>query len=904
MADFNEILVAARTNRAIEEADTDRAITGSRLVAGVTNKSVAVQPSQTIRISSGGDNSFQTAGNQDPRGQVPPNTLNKLPRVYGSAVVGGVVIDAVKHDVSTHGSHTVSTIVYAMVLSDMDQSGFDYYEDNTDTRRPPFTCATVYRDNAEVSMDSGAGVANKVDALVAIADGAITDVSNANIRVNVYAGNSTSSAQIFPGTQAQNAYDIMPGWDANVTMEDTVFAIVQVTALDQNATPGPEVKINNFGDWRFDISSLGYQLWDSANVMNNVVKPLSNPAYALQDYLTNDKYGVGLVNSDLDIDSFEAWAEHCDENLSYSYYFNGFQTIGARDTYVVGGVLDTQAPIVNNIEAICNAGQGTLSYDDKQGKFRVLINRAMSTAEQSAAFHFTSDNILSQIAVSTTDLYSLYNFAEVTFNNSLQQDIADTIIMETDAADKLQNEPTAGTSLELAMVNDRPRAAYIGNATLKQSRVGTVAKLSADHSSMVVDVGDFVKVTDSGKGWTEKFFRVMRIDEESDFGSIACAFTLAEYISTPYDKIIYWLSTDDAFGLGVGEERFYDGTLGSLTFDSPFVNYDYSPEYSFYNGLYVYGYPGQDGYTVNTDTGATATAPIASSPLNVQPSAPDLNNESWLIARAGTDVSSGDPAYDTFILTVLDQTGVKYNGVDTKFETYAEQFPDDYVGIPMNKLKKTSTIKLQWQYVNSSNPDGSLRHPPEYSNVYQSASFTYTDASCLGNDMIDTYGENSQISAYWVDAQLTNNRTGIYEMGSHTHDVTNHKPGKWTFEGEYKMNWSNINISGTETFAAAPKANITFVNTSNVDSVIVEVNAPGVSLDSDEVINNYTNNAGKVRTFSHDFTLDAHDYGLDTDWYASRVTASISVNVNSIWDTTIQDTSYTITNKSPLYRDQ
>lgn len=911
MADFNTILteVSASKTTPVED-DSVRTLSGASLVAGVTPKVVDSQfISQTVRISSGGDNDFRTGDNQSDRSQVPPATDNKLPRIYGKATTGGVIVDAHKTD--------ANTLIFAMVLSEMDADRFDYYDKSATTWDPAFTIDAVYRDNDQCTFSASTGNKDQVITLTDLGDGSTRDVSNANISVWAWAGNSSSTAQIFPdnrpnhGTYDVNAYDIFPTWDSNVTMEGTVFAIVQVTYLDQEA-PLAEVKIDQFGSWRFTVQTEGYVDEDEPS---STYKELYNPGYALWDYLTSDRYGVSLSNADIDTSSLTAWADYCEENVAVAadYLVAGGSSatfpdgssgyINNVDRYRIDGFINTQRPVRENIDTICAAGQATFGYNNKTGLFQVLVNRPMTVAEEAAAFHFTSDNITSRINVSTTDLYSLFNFAEVTFPNYLQQDAADTVFVETPTADKLQNEPISGTSFALPVVSDRPRAASISNVNLKQSRVGTVAKFTADHSTMVVDVGDFVKVSDQLKGWDEKFFRVIRITESENGGAVTCSFTLAEYQSEPFEEIIYYDTTDEPYATGFGEARFWYSS-GALTFDSIYETFQYDPDGdNIYPGLYVYDYPasgfGNIVYTANAIVqSSVSTGSSPTSVINV-PGGPDLTNESWLLLRNGTG-NPGEPDYSNTQITISSSditTGI--------FIDAAGQQDYDYVGIPVDKLPQSGSYTFDITYINATNNsaefDYSKRVPPEYSNTYTSAAITVNDRSIDGNAMLNTYGTNSQIVDLWPDYQTTPTAGSRVYFGTKKHDVVNSKSGVWTYQGEYTVYYDPTSFSGAEYLNVAPGGNIMFVNSSNITNQVFEFNAPGVSLDAAQIADPANNN-NQTHTFSSTISFDPADYGLTSDWYASRCNAHISVQHNSLTNIATTDTSYSLTNQSPLYR--
>ena len=77
----------------------------------------------------------------------------------------------------------------------------------------------------------------------------------------------------------------------------------------------------------------------------------------------------------------------------------------------------------------------TLSYNYKTGKFGVNMTRAFTgfggSYEGYDRFDFNKSNILGEVAINTTDLYSLFNFNECTFPNYAGRYQSDTVIVTT-----------------------------------------------------------------------------------------------------------------------------------------------------------------------------------------------------------------------------------------------------------------------------------------------------------------------------------------------------------------------------------------------------------------------------------------------------------------------------------------
>jgi hypothetical protein len=432
--------------------------------------------------------SGSSTGPQDPgvKIQLPPATDNKVPRLYGRNYTGSVIFDAA----ITNENKTMN---YAMVIS-------EYNDEDV------WTINNIYRDDAQLIF-SGATVTGQIDPNATSA----TNISG-KIRCRVYAGGSSAANQIFPVGDAQNAYDIMPNWTVNHTMEDLVFAIFQMDYDSENG-----------------LTALGAITYD---INNN----LTNPANVLLDYLRNDRYGAGLANTFIDTSSFDDWRTYSDANVSY---VNNSNVTVQHSRYQIDGALSTFNTVKQNINKICLSGGAFFTYNNKLGKFGVVPTRAVSNAYIANAFVFNDDNIVSSINIGSTELFSLYNAIEIEYPSVNQKDQTDVYYAELEPAVLNPNEPYNKLDYRLDMVNDGSRVAQLANIDLNQSRFNTVLTFTADFSAMQVDVGDVIKVTSDLYGYVDRLFRVMRVTEKEDAeGVITVDLTLLEYSSDVYDDLI------------------------------------------------------------------------------------------------------------------------------------------------------------------------------------------------------------------------------------------------------------------------------------------------------------------------------------------------------------------------------
>jgi len=419
--------------------------------------------------------------------QLPPATDNKLPVLYGQAFTSGPIFDAAI-------SNENKTMTYCIALSEETDSG-------------TFSCSEIFMNDVKLIF-SGNTVTSHVD------PNQSSDTSYAgNVRVNIYQGGSAAGDCIFPTSGGVAATSIVPHWGVNHTANAMVYAVLQIDYDAENGLSG--------------LPQMTFK-------MNNT---LNNPGDVLFDYLTNNRYGCGLSNSQIDITSITGTANtamkgYSDELVSYTNASNVSTTL---KRYQINGMLSTFDTCSTNIDKICQAAGTFFTFDVKDGKFAAIPNRALSTAEKANCLVYNDDNIVSKIDISSTELYALYNGVEIEFMDQQRKDQTNTVLVETPAGDRNANEPDNILNYKIDMINDNIRAEILANIDLNQSRVGTVIQFVSDFSGIQSDVGDVIKVTNNLYDWTDKLFRVMRVTEQQEeSGMVTAQITAIEYSDDYY----------------------------------------------------------------------------------------------------------------------------------------------------------------------------------------------------------------------------------------------------------------------------------------------------------------------------------------------------------------------------------
>jgi hypothetical protein len=199
--------------------------------------------------------------------------------------------------------------------------------------------------------------------------------------------------------------------------------------------------------------------------------------------------------------------------------------------FTISGVIDTNKPVMQNINTLATAAGCWVTFDINQGKWAVVLNQAGSSIKS-----FTDANIIGAITISGTGIAELYNSVQVDFPHKDLLDQKDSIVYSIASENRFSNEQDNTLGFQLDCVNDPVQIETLAIRELKQSRIDKVIRFSTDFSSLGLKAGDLIDVTASMYGFTNKVFRILSISEEDgDDHTLVLSITAFEYDSTVYD---------------------------------------------------------------------------------------------------------------------------------------------------------------------------------------------------------------------------------------------------------------------------------------------------------------------------------------------------------------------------------
>lgn len=430
------------------------------------------------------------------RQQIPPSADNSIPVVYGDAWMGGTFVDAV---LTTDNQ----AMYYVLAISNISPNGqftYDttqfYYGDRLITFAPGT--------NRVASLTDGAGnVDTKIDGY---------------LYINLYTSNAAGTITTVLGTapdvaMGQSDIPVALRWPASGRqMNGLAFAIVYLKySTDAGAT---------------GLQPVTFKVKHALNGTG-----VAKPGSVLKDYLTNTVYGGAVPLANVNTAACDALDTYSDQTITYTPSGGGSAT---QARYRINGVIDTGETVLNNIESILLACDSWISYQAETGQWAPVINKA-----ESSSFAFDDTNIIGDIRVSATDITSSVNQVELSFPWKENKDKPGYVFLDLAVLNPsllYPNEPVNKYTASLNMVNDSVQAQYLGNRILEQAREDLIVSFNTAYPGIQVNAGDVVSVTNSAYGWTNKLFRVIKVNETSlPDGNLGARFELSEYNASVYD---------------------------------------------------------------------------------------------------------------------------------------------------------------------------------------------------------------------------------------------------------------------------------------------------------------------------------------------------------------------------------
>lgn len=428
------------------------------------------------------------------RQQLPPAGDNKLPVVYGTAYVGGAIIDM-------SISENNQDIYWVFALSEVT---------NTETGGAPdtITFGDIYWGGKKCVFSTTVGEEYKV---VGLLDESTNETQNISGYMDIWLYNNGSNSPVNSTTNAitvMNTNGLVYKWPGNKLMTNCAFAIVHLRySQSRNLV---------------SLNQTRFQLTNSRKA----------PGDCFLDYLTSTRYGAAIPVAQVDTASLDDLNSYSNAPIGFTTYTGGSSTISR---FQFNGTIDTNQKIMQNLQAMADSCDCLLKYNEINGTWGVIVQRPTYTV----AMALNDSNIVSAINVSPIDISNSFNIIEVKFPDGSEKDTFNSASFDLAVLNPSllsPNEPVNKQSVNLYLINNNVTAQYIANRMLEAAREDLQIQLDIDYSGLQLEAGDIVTVTNANYGWDEKIFRIMKVTEKfTDNGQVFATLSLSEFNPAVYD---------------------------------------------------------------------------------------------------------------------------------------------------------------------------------------------------------------------------------------------------------------------------------------------------------------------------------------------------------------------------------
>lgn len=312
--------------------------------------------------------------------------------------------------------------------------------------------------------------------------------------------------------EADSLLQEAPDWTSSHRLRGVAYIALKLK-YDQDAWQGvPDITCVVQGKKLYDPRT---QTTDYSN----------NPVLCLYDYLTNERYGKGLLPSSLDIASFNAAANECD-TFEVTPYSGGSDIRLFQCNYVV----NPENKILENVQNILESCRGFLPFYD--GKYSIKIDSASSSVKT-----FNEDNILGGISIKGGDKKTTHNRHICKFANPELDYQHDQVVFpdagsteDEDFLDENYDERLQETT-DLLFCTDYYIARDFARIYTKRSRNQLRVTFQTDSSGLELEIADVITVNHPTPSWGNKLFQIEEITLNSD---MTCNILAVEYDASIY----------------------------------------------------------------------------------------------------------------------------------------------------------------------------------------------------------------------------------------------------------------------------------------------------------------------------------------------------------------------------------
>ncbi|HCL78937.1 MAG TPA: hypothetical protein DIC53_03095, partial [Synergistaceae bacterium] len=258
------------------------------------------------------------------------------------------------------------------------------------------------------------------------------------------------------------------------------------------------------------ISSIveGRKIWTPAGTVFS-----RNPAWIVYDFLTNTRYGVGVPQDLIDLDSFMASADYCDA------------LVEGEPRFTLDYIIDTHRPAVDHLQSMLACFRG---YFLARDKIELHVEQAGSVYKALGPDNFVKDSF-SWWQKSGDDSPNRITLEWIDPDNHYEQSSAVFEYQED-----MQARGVFEKSFSVLGVTRSSQVGRLGNYLMETAkRVQNFCSFQVGLQDADIEAGEIVSLTyPDFTGWDAKPFRVVAVQDQGDSGLVTI--TCAEYDATVY----------------------------------------------------------------------------------------------------------------------------------------------------------------------------------------------------------------------------------------------------------------------------------------------------------------------------------------------------------------------------------
>ena len=295
---------------------------------------------------------------------------------------------------------------------------------------------------------------------------------------------NTVEMQYFDGRDDQTVSTLIQNsvgsgnWSNNHRLRGLAYIALKLTADSEKYSGGlPLITVELEGKKIINVATSS--VYNSAD---------QNPVDVLYDYLSNTRYGKGLVLSDFDVASFQQARTDVGNN------------------YPINGALFTDLKLYENINEITSAMNALLIYT--AGTYKLKIQKPGESTTRT----ITRDEMIGSINISGNQKGVRLNKITINYTNRDLNYNEDAYILQDSDYLADDSNQTFETSNDIALLTNEAKIAAIAQYKLDDSRIQISLEFEAPHTLLTAECGDIVGITHDAMGYTNKPFRIQKME--------------------------------------------------------------------------------------------------------------------------------------------------------------------------------------------------------------------------------------------------------------------------------------------------------------------------------------------------------------------------------------------------------